>query len=71
MMKLQIPYNKIQMNIEIPDAKYCFKTMDCLIPSYQVSNIVGMTDDEVAYYVEFCRKHAHLLLKHASVGSFN
>ena len=56
------------VHIEIPDAKYCFKTMDCLIPSYRVSNIVGMTDDEVAYYVEFCRRHAHLLLKYASTG---
>ena len=42
--------------------------MDCLIPSYQVSNVVGMTDDEVAYYVDFCRRSAHLLLKYASTG---
>lgn len=56
------------VHIEIPDAKYCFRTMDCLIPSYRVSNIVGMSDDEVAYYVEFCKRNAGLLLTYADKG---
>ena len=56
------------VHIEVPDERYCFKTLDCLIPSYRVSNIVGMSDNEVAYYVDFCRRHAHLLLKYASLG---
>ena len=56
------------VHIEIPDPKYCFRTMDCLIPTYRVSNIVGMKDDEIAFYVEFCKRNAHLLLKYAALG---
>ena len=42
--------------------------MDCLIPSYKVSNVVVMSDEEIAEFVDFCQKHAHLLLKYASTG---
>ena len=56
------------VRIEIPDEKYCFKTMDCLIPSYRVSNVVGMSNEEIAYFTDFCQKHAHLLLKYAGTG---
>lgn len=56
------------VHIEVPDAKYCFKTMDCLIPTYRVTNIVGMTDEEVAFYLDFCKHNAHLLLKFAKEG---
>lgn len=42
--------------------------MDCLIPSYKVSNVVGMSDEEVEEFVDFCHRHAHLLLKYASIG---
>lgn len=56
------------VHIEIPDEEYCFKTMDCLISSYKVSNVVGMSDEEVEEFVDFCQIHAHLLLKYASTG---
>lgn len=56
------------VHIEIPDEECCFKTMDCLIPSYKVSNVVGMSDEEVEEFVDFCHRHAHLLLKYASIG---
>lgn len=48
---------------EIPDAKYCFRQMDCLVPTYEVTNVVGMTEEEINKYVNFCKSNAHSLLK--------
>lgn len=56
------------VHIEIPDAKYCFRTMDCLVPTYVVSNVVGMSDEEIAFYLDFIKHNAHLLLKFAREG---
>lgn len=56
------------MHIEEPSDIYCFKTMDCLIPTYVVSNVIGFTPDEVAYWVDFCRHNAGILLNCAKQG---
>ena len=56
------------VHIEEPSDIYCFKTMDCLIPTYVVSNVIGFTSDEVAYWVEFCRHNAGILLNCAKQG---
>ena len=53
----------ILVHIEIPDAKYCFRQMDCLVPTYEVTNVVGMTEEEIDKYVNFCKSNAHSLLK--------
>ena len=54
---------QILVHIEIPDAKYCFRQMDCLVPPYEVTNVVGMTEEEIDKYIKFCKSNAHLLLK--------
>ena len=54
---------QILVHIEIPDAKYCFRQMDCLVPTYEVTNVVGMTEEEINKYVNFCKSNAHLLLE--------
>ena len=59
---------KTLVHIEVPDAKYCFKTVDILVPSYVVSNVIGMTDDEINGWVEYCRVNASLLIMCAAQG---
>ena len=54
---------QILVHIEIPDEKYCFRQMDCLVPTYEVTNVVGMTEEEIDKYVNFCKSNAHLLLE--------
>lgn len=56
------------VHFEKPDKIYGFKTLDCVIPSYRVNNIVGFSDTEVSELVTFCRNNASLLLKYASEG---
>ena len=54
---------QILVHIEIPDAKYCFRQMDCIVPTYEVTNVVGMSKEEIDKYVNFCKSNAHLLLE--------
>ena len=54
---------QILVHIEIPDAKYCFRQMDCLVPPYEVTNVVGMSKEEIDKYIKFCKSNAHLLLE--------
>lgn len=56
------------VHFEKPDKIYGFKTLDCVIPSYRVNNIVGFSDTEVSELVTFCRNNASLLLKYAREG---
>ena len=56
------------VRIEVPDEVYCFKTMQCLIPSYELSDVYGMTDEEIERYLQFCKNNADLLLKYAACG---
>lgn len=58
----------IRVHIEIPDEKYCFRQIDCLVPSFEVTNVVGMSDEEVDKYKKFCKSNAHLLLEYAKCG---
>ena len=56
------------ITVEKPDPKYCFKTLDCTVPYYRTSNIVGFTDDEVAKLVDFCMNNAACLIEFAQLG---
>lgn len=60
--------NKTLVHFEEPDAIVGFKTLDCIIPGYQISNITGFSQEEINFLVQFCRNNAHLLLEYASKG---
>jgi hypothetical protein len=60
--------NSTTVHIEIPDEKYCFKIFECILPSYQIVNRYGLTDEEIKYYLQYCRNNAHLLLQYAKLG---
>ena len=66
---IEVMYKKVSetgqilVHIEIPDAKYCFRQMDCIVPTYEVTNVVGMTEEEIDKYIKFCKSNAHLLLE--------
>lgn len=56
------------VHFEQPDAVYCFKTLDVVIPSYKITSRVGFNDDEVAQLIEFCKNNASLLIKYSQEG---
>lgn len=59
---------KTMVHFEEPDEIVGFKTLDCMIPSYQVSNIIGFNQEEINFLVHFCKCNAHLLLEYAGKG---
>lgn len=56
------------VHFQKPDPMYSYKTLDCVLPEYKVTNVVGFTDVEVSELVDFCRNNASLLLKYAKEG---
>lgn len=59
------------VHFEKPDVIYGFKTLDCTVPYYRVSGIVGFSEEEVADLVDFCMNNAGTLLTGASIkGGF-
>ena len=56
--------------METPDAKDCFHSLVCWLPSYQIEDVRGYLDKEVEKYVEFIQKAAHLIMEFAQEGGF-
>lgn len=55
------------VHFEQTDEVYGFKTMDCTIPYYRVSNIIGFSEEEVTELVDFCRNNAILVVPASKV----
>ncbi len=56
------------IHFEQPDAKFGFKTMDCKVPNYQISNVVGFTDEEIARLIQFSKNNIALIIAGAKAG---
>ena len=56
---------KTMVRFEEPDEIVGFKTLDCIILSYLISNIIGFNQDEINFLIQFCQNNAHLLLEYA------
>ena len=56
--------------VETPDAKDCFHSLVCWLPSYQIEDVRGYSDKEVGKYVEFIQKAAYLIMEFAQEGGF-
>lgn len=56
------------VRFEKPDAKYCFKTLNCTVPGYVLSDIYGFTQDEVNWCVDYCKRGADLIVRSAKAG---
>lgn len=63
--------NQTVVHFEEPDAIVGFKTLDCVVPTYNVSNITGFSQSEINTLLQFCKSNAHLLLEYASKGGIN
>lgn len=47
---------RVKVYVETPDAKDCFHSLVCWLPSYQIEDVRGYSDKEVEKYVEFIQK---------------
>ena len=58
----------VKVYMERPDEKLCFKHATCYLPAYTWEDIVGFTQDEIAYFQEVIESTAHLILRFAQGG---
>lgn len=56
---------RVKVYVETPDAKDCFHSLVCWLPSYQIEDVRGYSDKEVEKYVEFIPKAAYLIMEFA------
>ena len=61
---------RVKVYVETPDAKDCFHSLVCWLPSYQIEDVRGYSDKEVEKYVEFIQKAAYLIMEFAQEGGF-
>lgn len=61
---------RVKVHVETPDAKDCFHSLVCWLPSYQIEDVRGYSDKEVEKYVEFIQKAAYLIMEFAQEGGF-
>ena len=61
---------RVKAYVETPDAKDCFHSLVCWLPSYQIEDVRGYSDKEVGKYVEFIQKAAYLIMEFAQEGGF-
>ena len=47
-----------------------FHNATCYLPDYTWEDIVGFSDEEMAYYKEFVENNAHLIIGFAKEGGF-
>lgn len=61
---------RVKVYVETPDAKDCFHSLVCWLPSYQIEDVRGYSDKEVEKYVKFIQKAAYLIMEFAQEGGF-
>lgn len=42
--------------------------MNCKVPNYQISNVVGFTDEETAKLIQFSKNNIALIIEGAKAG---
>lgn len=61
---------KVQVYIEKPDSKDCFRSASCFIPGYVWKDVKVFSGNEIAKYQEIIESMAHLIVKYAKNGGF-
>ena len=42
--------------------------VDCKVPNYQISNVIGFTDEEIARLIQFSKNNIALIIEGAKAG---
>lgn len=61
---------KVRVYVEKPDEKDCFHNMTCWLPSYEITENNGFTEEEVARYMDVIRSAANLIIEFSKNGGF-
>ena len=62
---------QVEVRIETPDEKYCFKHATCWLPAYEWEDIFQYSDEEIDRFDEIIHSMAHLIMEFSQEGGFN
>lgn len=54
---------KVKVYIERPDEKDCFHRLTCYLPSYELEDVYGFSEEEINKYLDIIRSTAHLIIE--------
>ena len=61
---------KVKVYVEKPDEKDCFHNMTCYLPKYEIAEIFGFTEKEVAEYLDVIKSTSNLIMEFSRNGGF-
>ena len=65
-----LPSGEVKVYIEKPDEKDCFHHMTCYLPSYEIKEIYGFSEQETKRYMDVIKSTAHLIMEFSKEGGF-
>ena len=60
----------VKVYIETPDEKDGFHNMTCYLPSYEIQEVNGYSNEQVESFMEIIKSTAHLIMEFAKEGGF-
>lgn len=54
--------------VETPDEKDGFHSLVCVLPKYEIKDVIGYTAAEQEKILERIKKNAHLMIKYSQIG---
>ena len=64
------PDGTVIVYVETPDLEDGFHSLICILPSYEIKEVVGYTQDEQDAIIKRIKKNAHLMIKYSQIGGF-
>ena len=56
--------------VETPDVEDGFHSLVCLLPKYEIRDVIGYSKEEQDKILQRIKKNAHLMIKYAQIGGF-
>lgn len=64
------PDGTVFVYVETPDAEDGFHSLVCVLPKYEIHDVIGYSQEEQDKILQRIKKNAHLMIKYAQIGGF-
>ena len=64
------PDGTVIVYVETPNAEDGFHSLECILPKYEIKNVIGYTNKEQEKILNRIKKNAHLMIKYSQTGGF-
>lgn len=64
------PDGTVIVYVETPDEQDGFHSLECILPKYEIKDVIGYTKAEQEKILERIKKNAHLMIKYSQTEGF-